>query len=86
MLTHERRAVDSTAAASGLPPTVDVRLYDCPFINNKENRKTSDLCDVGTENHSIERINCPSGRYCATFLLLVPSVTCTDVCQRCTEK
>ena len=69
-----KKAVDSTAADYGLPPTVDVRLYDCQFVNNKQNKKTRDLRIVGIENHGVGRIICPNDRYCATLLRKISSV------------
>jgi hypothetical protein len=69
-----KKAVDSTAADYGLPPTVDVRLYDCQFVNNKQNKTTRDLRIVGIENHGVGRIICPNDRYCATLLRKISSV------------
>jgi len=69
-----KKAVDEVAAHYGLGPTVDVRLYECLFINNKQNKRTRDLRDVGIENHGIGRIICPTGRYCARILRQISSV------------
>ena len=55
-----KKAVDTTAADYGLPPSIDVRLYDSQFLNNKQNKKTRDLRVVGIENHGVGRIICPS--------------------------
>jgi hypothetical protein len=70
-----KKAVDTAAAEYGLPPSVDVRLYDCQFLNNKQNNKTRDLRVVGIENHGVGRIICPSNQYCAILLRKISSVS-----------
>ena len=70
-----KKAVDTTAADYGLPPSIDVRLYDSQFLNNKQNKKTRDLRVVGIENHGVGRIICPSNLYCSTLLRKISSVS-----------
>jgi hypothetical protein len=69
-----KQAVDNTAAKYGLPPSVDVRLYETRFGSNKQNPNIIGLCAVGVENHGIGRVICPDGKYCAALMRQISTV------------
>ena len=68
-----KTAVDAPAAELGLASTVHVHLYECRFVNNKQNRKTRALREVSIENHGVGRIICTNGAYCAALLRSISS-------------
>ncbi len=68
-----KKAVDTTAAKYGLPPSVDVSLYNCQFVSSKHGQ-IGNLCAVGIENHGIGRVICPDRQYCAALLRQISSI------------